>query len=74
MPCSITDGPQLPEDVHGSTLEDEDDAYERHKSQVIDEVREEIDLQRENDEELDREAREVIRAERARLEAEETAE
>ena len=69
MPCHISDGPQLPEDVRYSELEDEDAAYERDRQRAIDEVREEIDLQRENDEELDREAREVIRAERARLEA-----
>ncbi len=48
---------------------DEDAEFEKHRQRAIDEAREEQELLRENDAELDREAREVIRAERARLEA-----
>jgi hypothetical protein len=45
MPCHISDGPQLPEDVPGYEPEDEDDAYERYRQQEIDDA---ADLQRES--------------------------
>ncbi len=50
---------------------DEDAEYEKHRQRAIDEAREEAALMHQNDEQLDCEAREVIKAERARLEAEE---
>ena len=71
MPCRISDGPQTPEDVHYPELEDEDESYERDAQRAVDLAREEAALLHQNDEQLDCEAREVIKAERARLEAEE---
>ena len=72
MPCHISDGPQTPEDVHYPELEDEDAAYERDAQRATDLVREEAALLHQNDEQLDCEAREVIKAERARVEGEMT--
>ncbi len=36
MPCRISDGPQTPEDVHYSELEDEDEAYEKQMQADLD--------------------------------------
>jgi len=52
--------------------EDEDALYEQHRQRAIDEAREQAALMREDDEQIDREAREVIKAERARLASEES--
>ena len=40
MPCSISDGPQEPEDVNPDLWpeEDEDEAYERERQQRIDDL------------------------------------
>ena len=69
MPCRISDSYiQEPEDVHYPELEDEDAAYEQAAQRATDLAREEAALLHQNDEQLDCEAREVIKAERARLE------
>jgi hypothetical protein len=39
MPCSISDGPQEPEDVEGFREVDEDAEYERLRAREIDEAR-----------------------------------
>ena len=41
MACSISDGPQTPEDAHYPSHEDEDDAWDREKARAIDEAQEE---------------------------------
>lgn len=38
MPCHISDGPQTPDDVHEFEIEDEDEAYERHRQEQIDDA------------------------------------
>jgi hypothetical protein len=38
MLCSISDEPQTPDDVAEFELEDEDEAYERHRQENIDDA------------------------------------
>jgi len=38
MECHISDGPQTPDEIDPFELEDEDEAYERHRQEQIDDA------------------------------------